>query len=128
MTSETMQALTQVRVIISESFVVIFPQSSIYVLCLCPTLADGIVLHVRPQAVCGLFSRSKGQIDQHTHVSMQLTVKRSLFLISTQSHLQQRADTRILKTYTHVQHQHEMAFTTFINFHNKPNFKIKQDI
>ncbi len=86
---------------------------------LCPTLADGIVLHVCPQAVCGLFSWSKGQINQCTHISLQLTVKRSLLLISTQSHLQQRADTHIWNTYAISALTSTQSIFYFHTFYNK---------
>ena len=45
------------------------------------TFADGVVLHVDPEAVAGLLGGPEGQLHQDAHVRMQGAIQRFLLLV-----------------------------------------------
>lgn len=61
------------------------------------TFTDGVVLHVDPQAVGGLFGRTQRQVRQDAQVGTQRALQRLLFLVARQRRLQQGADAGVWK-------------------------------
>lgn len=61
------------------------------------TFADGVVLHVDPQAVGGLFGRTQRQVRQDAQVGTQRALQRLLLLVARQRRLQQGADAGVWK-------------------------------